>query len=104
MWNGNISGSFSPTNIEGMIILSPTLSSEELASYNLPVVGIEREDQYICSVNTDNYMGGMQAASLLKKSCCDILIHVNARMPETTPAFGRIQGVYGHLQGKQSPL
>ena len=79
-------------NIEGMIILSPTLSSEELASYNLPVVGIEREDQYICSVNTDNYMGGMQAASLLKKSCCDILIHVNARMPETTPAFGRIQG------------
>ena len=79
-------------NIEGMIILSPTLSSQELAEYNLPVVGIEREDQYICSVNTDNYMGGMQAASLLKKSNCDILIHVNARMPETTPAFGRIQG------------
>ena len=79
-------------NIEGMIVLSPTIPSKELAACGIPVVGIEREDQYICSVNTDNYMGGMQAASLLKKSCCDILIHVNARMPETTPAFGRIQG------------
>ena len=79
-------------NIEGMIVLSPTIPSIELAACGIPVVGIEREDQYICSVNTDNYMGGMQAASLLKKSCCDILIHVNARMPETTPAFGRIQG------------
>lgn len=79
-------------NIEGMIILSPTLSSEELASYNIPVVGIEREDQHICSVNTDNYMGGVQAASLLQKSNCDILIHVNAKMPDTIPASGRIRG------------
>lgn len=79
-------------NIEGMIVLSPTLSSEELAAYNIPIVGIEREDQYICSVNTDNYMGGVQAASLLRKSDCDFLIHVNARMPETTPAYGRIRG------------
>lgn len=79
-------------NIEGMIILSPTIPSEELASYNVPVVGIEREDQYISSVNTDNYMGGVQATSLLKKSGCDILIHVNANMPDYVPAFGRIQG------------
>lgn len=79
-------------NIEGMIVLSPTIPSQELSSYNIPVVGIEREDQYISSVNTDNYMGGVQAASLLKKSGCDILIHVNARMPETSPAYGRIRG------------
>ncbi len=79
-------------NIEGMIILSGTIPSKELASYQVPVVGIEREDQYISSVNTDNYMGGVQAASLLRKSGCDILIHVNADVPDTTPASGRIRG------------
>ena len=50
------------------------------------------EDQYICSVNTDNYLGGVQAASLLKESSCDILIHVNADLPDTAPASGRIRG------------
>lgn len=79
-------------NIEGMIILSPTIPSEELASYQIPVVGIEREDRYISSVNTDNHMGGIQAASLLKKSGCDILIHVNSRIPDDVPASGRIRG------------
>lgn len=79
-------------NIEGMIILSPTIPSSELASYNVPVVGIEREDQYISSVNTDNYMGGVQAAGLLSKGGCDILIHVNADVPDTAPASGRIRG------------
>ena len=80
-------------NIEGMIVLSPTIPSEELASYHVPVVGIEREDQYISSVNTDNYMGGVQAASLLRKSGCDILIHVNGNIPDSAPASGRIRGV-----------
>ena len=79
-------------NIEGMIILSGTIPSRELASYNVPVVGIEREDQYISSVNTDNYMGGVQAAGLLCKSDCDIIIHVNADVPDTSPASGRIHG------------
>ncbi|MDD6703944.1 MAG: LacI family DNA-binding transcriptional regulator, partial [Clostridiaceae bacterium] len=44
-------------NIEGMIILSHIIPSKELASYNIPIVTIEREDQYVSSVNTDNYMG-----------------------------------------------
>lgn len=79
-------------NIEGLIVLSPTISSQELAGYNIPVVGIEREDQYICSVNTDNYLGGVQAASLLKKSRCDILLHINADLPDLVPASGRIRG------------
>lgn len=79
-------------NIEGMIILSPTIPSQELAAYNVPVVGIEREDRYISSVNTDNYMGGVQAASLLWESNCDILIHVNADISEDAPAYGRIRG------------
>lgn len=79
-------------NIEGLITLSGTISSEELASYHIPVVGIEREDRYISSVNTDNYMGGTQAAGLLRKSSCDILVHVNADIPDTVPAYGRIRG------------
>ena len=53
--------------IEGMIILSHTIPSIELASYNIPIVTIEREDQFVSSVNTDNYMGGVQATSLLAK-------------------------------------
>ena len=40
-----------------MVILSHTIPSRELASYNLPIVTIEREDQFVSSVNTDNYIG-----------------------------------------------
>ncbi|MCI5969521.1 MAG: substrate-binding domain-containing protein [Oscillospiraceae bacterium] len=78
--------------IEGMIILSHTIPSKELASYNIPIVTIEREDEYVCSVNTDNYMGAVQAASLLIKSGCDILLHINSPVPENVPAYGRIKG------------
>lgn len=79
-------------NIEGLIMLSHTIPSKELRSYNIPVVAIEREDKYVCSVNTDNYMGGVQAASLLVKSGCDIILHVNGDLPEDIPAYGRIKG------------
>lgn len=78
--------------IEGMIILSHTLSSEELASYNIPIVAIEREDKHICSVNTDNYMGGIQATSLLAKSGAEIVIHINADISPEIPSYGRIKG------------
>lgn len=78
--------------IEGMIVLSHTIPSSELASYDIPIVTIEREDKNVCSVNTDNYMGGVQATSLLIKSRCDILIHVNSDVPDDVPAYGRIQG------------
>ena len=59
--------------IEGLIVLSHTLSSEKLASYNIPVIAIEREAEHISSVNTDNYMGALQATSLLIRDKCDIL-------------------------------
>ncbi len=78
--------------IEGLIVLSHTISSRELASYHLPVVTIEREDEYTCSVNTDNYMGAVQATSLLYKNNCDILIHINSKVSEKTPGYQRIQG------------
>lgn len=79
-------------NIEGLIVLSFTLSSKELADLQIPIVTIEREDQYVCSVNTDNYMGGIQATSLLAKHNCDILIHINSPTPPEIPAYGRIKG------------
>lgn len=78
--------------IEGMIILSHTIPSKELASYNIPIVTIEREDQYVNSVNTDNYMGAVQATSLLYKNNCDVLIHINSVVQKDVPAYGRIQG------------
>ncbi len=78
--------------IEGMIILSHTIPSKELASYNIPIVTIERENQYTNSVNTDNYMGAVQATSLLVKSCCEVLIHVNSDVPEYVPSYKRISG------------
>lgn len=78
--------------IEGMIILSHTIPSKELASYNIPIVTIERENQYVNSVDTDNYMGAVQATSLLSKNGCDILIHINSEVPKSTPSYGRILG------------
>lgn len=78
--------------IEGLIILSHTIPSKELSSLDLPIVTIEREDKYVCSVNTDNYMGGYQATSLLAKHNCDILIHINSFTDKTVPAYGRIAG------------
>lgn len=78
--------------IEGLIVLSYTIPSEELASYNLPVVTIEREDRCTCSVNSDNYAGAMQAAELLQKNGCDILLHINGNVAEKTPSYQRIRG------------
>lgn len=78
--------------IEGMIILSHTISSKELASYNIPIVTIEREDRYVNSVNTDNYMGAVQATSLLFKNNCDVLIHINSIVSSDAPSYERIQG------------
>ena len=78
--------------IEGMIILSHTIPSKELASYNIPIVTIELEDKYVSSVNTDNYMGAVQATSLLIKNNCDVLIHINSDFSHDIPSYGRIKG------------
>ncbi len=78
--------------IEGLIVLSHTLSSEKLASYQIPMIGIEREAEHICSVTTDNYMGALQATTLLIRDKCEVLIHVNVDVPKTIPAYNRIRG------------
>jgi len=78
--------------IEGMIILSHTIPSKELAQLPIPIVTIEREDEYVSSVNTDNYMGGYQATGLLARHHCDIFIHINSPTSEKVPAYGRLKG------------
>lgn len=87
--------------IEGLINLSFTISSKELADLQIPVVTIEREDKYVCSVNTDNYMGGVQATSLLAKHNCDILIHINTHTSPDIPSYGRIKGFLDICKEKQ---
>lgn len=77
--------------IEGLIILSHTIPSKELAELHIPVVTIEREDKYVSSVNTDNYMGGYQATNLLIRHNCTALIHINSLTASNCPAYGRIQ-------------
>ena len=77
---------------EGLIILSHTLSSKELAEYHVPIVTIEREDEYVCSVNTDNYLGAYEATSLLIHNHCDVLIHLNSPTKENVPAYRRLAG------------
>lgn len=79
-------------NIEGMIVLSHAIPSKELAATGVPVVAIEREDRCVNSVKTDNYMGGIQATSLLAKNECDVLIHINSFLTKSVPAYGRIRG------------
>lgn len=81
--------------IEGLIILSHTIPSKELSELGIPIVTIEREDKYVCSVNTDNYMGGYQATSLLAEHNCEVIIHINyinSPANPDVPAYGRVQG------------
>lgn len=78
--------------IEGLILLSYTIPSKELSDLQIPIVTIEREDKYVCSVNTDNYAGGRQATGLLASHDCDVLIHINSPVIPDSPAYGRIKG------------
>ena len=78
--------------IEGLIVLSHTLSSRELSNLQIPVVAIEREDQFVSSVNTDNYLGAYEATSLLIHNHCDVLIHLNSPTKENVPAYRRLTG------------
>lgn len=77
--------------IEGLIILSHILSSKELSQYSIPVIGIEREDKYISSVNTDNAFGTKQAVKRLLKDECTVLAHINLPTAETLPSYDRIR-------------
>lgn len=89
--------------IEGMIILSHMISSKELADCGIPVVAIEREDRYINSVNTDNYMGAVQGTSLLIKNNCEVLVHINSEVAKDVPSYGRIRGFLDTCNERRIP-
>jgi LacI family sucrose operon transcriptional repressor len=89
--------------IEGLIVLSHTISSKELASYHVPVVAIEREDEYVNSISTDNYHGAVQAVNLLIENQCDVLLHINTKNSEKIPAYGRIRGFQDVCEKQQIP-
>ena len=79
-------------SIDGIIVFSHQLHSKELAGFGIPVVAIEREAENVSSVNTDNYMGGVQATSLLYKNRCDKLYYIDNKVRTTTPSFQRLVG------------
>lgn len=89
--------------IEGLIVLSHALSSKQLSSYQIPIVAIEREAEYISSVTTDNYMGALQATTLLIRDKCDILIHINVNVEKTVPAYDRIRAFKETCEEYQVP-
>ena len=89
--------------IEGLIVLSHTLSSKQLSSYQIPIVAIEREAEYISSVTTDNYMGALQATTLLIRDKCDILIHINVNVEKAVPAYDRIRAFKETCEEYQVP-
>ena len=91
-------------NVEGIIILSHAIPSRELASYGVPVVAIEREDHYISSVNTDNLMGGVQAASLLYKCGCDDLFFIDGPILDLARPHGRRDGFINICTEKGIPF
>ncbi len=76
--------------IRGPHRLSHTLSSRELS--DLQILVVEREDQFVSSVNTDNYLGAYEATSLLIHNHCDVLIHLNSPTKENVPAYRRLAG------------
>lgn len=89
--------------IEGLIVLSHTVPSYELAALNLPVVAIEREDEHLYSVRTDNVSGGHCAAEMLQTCGCDVLIHINSLVKPHTPAYGRIVGFEAYCKSHKLP-
>lgn len=89
--------------IEGLIVLSHTIPSSELAALQLPIVAIEREDSFISSVNTDNYAGALEAIKLLEEHQCDIMVHINSPTLKTIPAYGRIKGFLDYCQSHNLP-
>ena len=56
--------------IAGLIVMSHSTPSAQLAALSIPIVSIEREDIHICSVNSDNYTGALLATELLQKNGC----------------------------------
>lgn len=78
--------------VEGLLVLSHTLPSRKLASLKLPIVAIERESEYVCSVDSNNYSGAVGAAEKLISDGCEVLVHINSTENPNAPSMKRIRG------------
>lgn len=62
--------------LEGLIVLSPTLHSSMLMTLDIPVVTIAREGEYVDSVSNDNDQCGELAGILVSECGCNIAIFI----------------------------
>ena len=84
-------------------MMSHQIPSASLAQLGIPVVGIEREDQFISSVNCDNYAGALEAVRLLESHHCDVYLHINTPTNVLTPAYQRIVGFQDYCDKHHLP-
>lgn len=89
--------------VEGLLMMSHQIPSASLAQLGIPVVGIEREDQFISSVNCDNYAGALEAVRLLESHHCDVYLHINTPTNVLTPAYQRIVGFQDYCDKHHLP-
>ncbi len=89
--------------VEGLLMMSHQIPSASLAQLGIPVVGIEREDQFISSVNCDNYAGALEAVRLLESHHCDVYLHINTPTNVLTPAYQRIVGFQDYCSKHHLP-
>jgi len=78
--------------VKGLIVLSHTLSGEELEAIPVPIITVERSGGNFMQINSDNMTGGKLAAELLIKNQCKVFIHINNDYIEDLPSFKRIIG------------
>lgn len=85
---------------KGLILLSPLLDAEDIASLPVPVITIERFGGNFMQINSDNFTGGKLAAELLLKNHCEVFIHINNDYSTIWPSFKRIVGFECLMEGK----
>lgn len=86
--------------IEGLIVFSHTLPSQELASFNIPVVSIERESDMTDGISIDNFKGGQMAANYLISHGARHIIFVTNRIAEEYPAYQRLKGFCSYCESQ----
>lgn len=76
--------------VDGIIIGSHTLKTEQYLNVNLPIVAIDRYfSEKIPYVASDNYNGGVLATKLLLEKGCKKIAHISGPLILNTPANNR---------------
>ncbi|WP_434564375.1 LacI family DNA-binding transcriptional regulator [Thermoanaerobacterium thermosaccharolyticum] len=76
--------------VDGIIIGSHTLKTEQYLNVNLPIVAIDRYfSEKIPYVASDNYNGGILATKLLVQKGCRKIAHISGPLILNTPANNR---------------